>query len=178
MPSPGVPALPSQGLIDGRVRLRALTSHDVELLRQLSREADVVRWTSYPADLDEVRALARIGRGHAVADRAVFCVAELDGQPAGTCGAGVGEIDGNIEIFYAVLPWARRQGVASSAASMLVSAALTAGAATVSLVTHLANTGSPLVARRAGFVPLRQERRVVKGLLTDVQLWRWEGGGE
>lgn len=178
MPLPGVPVLPSQGLIDGRVRLRVLTSQDVTLLQHLSREADVVRWTSYSADLDEARALARISRGDAIAHRAVFCVAELDGQPAGTCGAGVGETDGDIEIFYAVLPWARRQGVASSATSMLVVAAQAAGAATVSLVTHLDNTGSQLVARSAGFVPVHQERRVVKSMLTDVQLWRWAGGGD
>ena len=176
MPWPGVPVLPSQGLVDGRVRLRALASDDVVVLQQLSRDVDVVRWTSYPADLDEASALARISRGNAVADRAIFCVAEFGGKPAGTCGAGVGDSDGDIEIFYAVLPWARRQGVATTAAAMLVSAAHAAGAVTVSLVTHLDNTGSQLVARRAGFVRLGQERRVVKGTLTDVQLWRWAGG--
>ena len=174
MPLPGVPVLPSQGLTDGRVRLRALGSHHVALLQQLSQDVDVVRWTSYPPDLDEGRALARINRGNSVADRAVFCVAELDGQPAGTCGASIADADGDIEIFYAVLSWARRQGVASRAAAMLAAAAHAAGAAGVTLVTHLDNSGSQLVAKRAGFVQLRQESRVVKGTPTNVQLWRWE----
>ena len=61
-----------------------MTIHDVALVQQLSREPDVVRWTSSPADLDEVRALARIARGTTNAEQATFCVAEWDGKPAGT----------------------------------------------------------------------------------------------
>ncbi len=177
MPLSGVPVLPPRGLIDGRVRLRALALPDVGLLQELSREPDVVRWTSYPADLDEDGARARIVWGDAAAERAVFCVAELDGRPAGTCGASVGAT-GAIEIFYAVLPWARRQGVAGRAASLLVSAASAAGAFTLSLTTHLDNVASQAVARRAGFVKVGQDHRVVKGVATQVELWQWEAGGK
>ena len=173
MPLPGVPVLPPAGLTDGAVRLRPLDLRDWPLLQDLSRDEMVVRWTTYPADLDETRALARITRGLAARERVALCVAELDGRAAGTCGAGLTETEGDIEIFYAVVQWACRQGVASSAASLLVSAAQAAGATSISLTTHLDNVASQVVAERAGFVALRQESRLVNGVLTDVQVWRW-----
>ncbi len=172
MPLPGVPVLPPQGFVDGRVRLRALAKTDVSLLRELSRESDVVRWTTYPPDLDEKGAEARISWAASVADQVVFCVAELDGRPAGTCGAGVGSTEGTIEMFYAILPWARRQGVASTALSLLVCAARAAGADSVGLETHVDNIGSQMVARRAGFVNVGHASRVVKDVRTDVLVWR------
>lgn len=46
-----------------------------------------------------------------------------------------------------------------------------------SLVTHLDNIGSQLVAGRSGFAQRRRQHRVVKGILTEVQLWQWEGRG-
>ena len=152
MPLPGVPVLPPQGLVDGRVRLRALAMTDVGLVRELSREYDVVRWTTYPPDLDDKAAEARIAWTATVADQVLSCVVELEGRPAGTCGAGLGSTEGTIEMFYAILPWARRQGVASTALSLLVSAARAAGAGSVGLETHVDNIGSQMVAQRAGFV--------------------------
>ena len=172
MPLPGVPVLPPQGLIEDRVRLRALAMTDVGLLRELSRESDVVRWTTYPPDLDEEAARARIAWATAAADRVTFCVAELEGRAAGTCGAGVGSTEGSIEMFYAVLPWARRQGVASTALSLLVSAARAAGADSVSLETHVDNIGSQVVAGRAGFVKVGRGRLLVNGVDTEVLVWR------
>ena len=172
MPLRGVPILPSQGLTRNLVRLRALALTDAGLLRELSHDADVVRWTTYPADLDEEGARARIAWATAAADRAIFCVAELAGRPAGTCGASVGSDEGGIEMFYAVLPWARRKGVASTALSLLVSAARAAGADSMSLETHVDNAGSHAVARRAGFVEVGHARRVVKGVDTGVLVWR------
>lgn len=172
MPLLGVPLVTTEGMVAGRVRLRPQLISDVPLLQQLSREPDVVRWTTYPANLDIEGARARIAQAEAVADRAVFCVAELDDRPAGTCGASAGDAEGAIEVFYAVLPWARRQGVATTAISLLVSAAGAAGAESILLETHLDNAGSQAVARRAGFVEVGSHRRMVKGVYTDVLVWR------
>ena len=173
MHSRGVPVLPPQGLIKDRVRLRPITMGDVGLLQELSREPDVVRWTTYPANLDEAGARARIAWGQGVADRGVFCVVEWDGCAAGTCGAGLGDADGEIGVFYAVLPWARRKGVAATAVSLLVSAARAAGATTVGLETHLDNAASEAVARRAGFAEVGRHCRVVKGVDAEVTVWEW-----
>lgn len=168
----GLPVLAPQGVVAGRIRVRPQVMSDSALLQELSRNPDVVRWTTYPADLDVAGARARIARADAIADQAVFCVVELDDEPAGTCGASAGEADGSVEIFYAVVPWARRQGVASTAVSLLVAAARAAGAESIGLETHLDNVGSHRVAERAGFVKVERSRRVVNDTDTEVLVWR------
>lgn len=173
MPS-GEPILPApapEELRAGPLRMRPLTDGDEQLLRAMSRDADIVRWTTIPADLDEAGAHDRLRRMVAgfFLNRLAVYVLELDGTAVGTAGVGV-DVDG-VEVFYAVLPAGRRRGVATAAADLLTGWALSAGSGPVSLLTFPDNDGSQRVAERAGFRRDGTVERAIKGI--DVELLRW-----
>ena len=102
-------------------------------------------------------------------NRLAVYMLELHGQAVGTAGIGA-DADG-VEVFYAVLPAGRRQGVASIAADLLTGWALSAGADHVSLLTFPDNDGSQRVAERVGFRRDGTVERAIKGV--EVELLRW-----
>lgn len=170
-----LPAAAPPRLVDGDLVLRELTGDDGWLEQDLSRDPDVVRFTTYPPDLIPEQTAARWERYVAARARGVLVryVLELAGQAVGTAGAGAGADRGSVEVFYAVLPRARRRRVATQAARLLAGWARAAGATLVELATHGNNTASQGVAAAAGVVRAGYEVRTVKGVETRLVRWRW-----
>lgn len=79
------------------------------------------------------------------------------------------------EVFYALLPAARGQGLATAATCQLTEWALRAGHETVALKTIVGNTASEAVARRSGFTQIATETATIADV--EVQLRRWQRGG-
>ncbi len=137
--------------LSGPYRLEALSMADWELEQRLSRDPDVVRWTYYPADLDEAGARARID---ATLQRAAqglarrYAIRDDHGVPLGTC--GLGRLREVPEVFYAVLAAHRGRGVATAAVMTLTDWALSR-TPVVALETVALNVASERVAQKAGF---------------------------
>jgi RimJ/RimL family protein N-acetyltransferase len=157
--------------------LRALGVDDWALEQALSRDAEVVKWTFYPADLSAADARTRIDRSLQPSRQATgrrYVITSPAAEPVGTC--GIAQLESQSpEVFYAVLAQARGQGAATDAARALANWALQVGYDTVALVTVAGNSASEQVARNAGFLPVAQfedEHRGEPATLTRWQLSR------
>jgi len=138
--------------LTGAVVLHLLTDADWPLEHALSWDDDVVRWTHYPVRLDEAGARARIARAAERARAGLtyrYAIRDADGVPLGTWGIARLDTDAP-EVFYAVLPAARRRGAATAAARLLSDWVL-GRFPTATLLTIVGNVASEAVARRAGF---------------------------
>ncbi|MGC5168100.1 GNAT family N-acetyltransferase [Luteimicrobium sp. DT211] len=147
-------APPSSILLPGDPpgRLRALTTDDWRLELDLSRTDDVPRWTYYPPDLSDDDARRRVDRSLGRARDGIayrYAVVGPDDDVVGSVGTTIP--DGVPEVFYALLPGGRGQGLATRAARALADWALSAGHTEVRLYTLEGNDASEAVARRAGF---------------------------
>lgn len=148
--------------------LAAISEDDWPIEYALSRDAEVTRWTFYPASMTKTQARdrcrsfvtrAREGRSFR------WVISTGDGVRAGTCGAA--PRGDSVDLFYAVLSEHRGRGLATDAVG-----ALARSASQLSLSPQLAiepeNSASTRVAVRAGFASNR-ERREPDGVL--VRIW-------
>ena len=154
-------------LCDDQVRLRALAVTDVKALMDATSDADIPKFTYWPARMSRSQAQARVeqaARGWDECSRLEFAVTKLDSNRLiGFAGlapeweAGVGEV------FYWTAPWARRRGVAVRSVRLLCAWAFEElGIKTLRLETDADNIGSRRVAEVAGFTHegLRKSQRV------------------
>ena len=163
-------------VLDGPlVRLTALGPGDIALEAELSRDAEVVRYTYYPADLGEEAARQRILESEQRAGAGIsrrYAVRDVDtGLALGTCGV-THLAEGTPEVFYVVLPQHRGRGVATAAATVLTDWLFAAGAERVALETVAGNVASERVAERLGFD--RVSSHVDEHLGEVVEVLRWE----
>jgi [ribosomal protein S5]-alanine N-acetyltransferase len=157
--------LPDTALTDGVVALRQWRPDDAEWYVEQSRDPEIQRWTTDPADLTVPATRAAIER---VLAGGLVAFAMTD--------ATTGELLGNLalspdhELSYWVAPAARGRGVATRAVRLLLGWAWSTGVDRVELHAHVDNIGSQRVAERAGFRRDRVERvaREVKGEVWDV----------
>lgn len=153
--------------------LRAIAESDWSVEAELSRDAEVVRWTFYPRDMDEQAAHERIAHYQMRAAQGAtqrFVILDTDDNPLGTCGIGRLEED-TPEVFYALLRWGRGRGAATQAATSLVQWALASGRPAVALVTIDGNEPSERVALRAGFDAVERFEGEQRG--EPVSMTRW-----
>jgi RimJ/RimL family protein N-acetyltransferase len=164
-------------LSSAEVSLRLITMDDWAVEVALAAQPDVVRWTRYPAGLDETDARARIEvrlRGAAAATGGRYIVRDPTGLVVGNAGIAMNR-QHDPEVFYSLLPSGRGRGLATAATRQFTDWALTVGHELVVLKTIFGNTASEAVAQRAGFTPASVEIDVIQGL--EVQLRRWERRG-
>ncbi|KQV77578.1 hypothetical protein ASC64_01670 [Nocardioides sp. Root122] len=154
--------------------LRAITDDDWRLEQQLSRCAEVVRWTSYPADLSEVEARSRVARQQERARQGAtqrYAIWE-DDVAHGTCGLGsLGQAVP--EAMYALLPTARGRGIATACVKALLDWAAGHDRPAVTIVTVDGNAASAAVARRAGFDLWQTVEGDHRGRSATLHRWRW-----
>jgi RimJ/RimL family protein N-acetyltransferase len=154
--------------------LRAVTDEDWVLEHQLSRDAEVVRWTSYPSELTQAEALGRVARQQERAQQGAtqrYTIWDADSR-VGTC--GLGSLDqASPEAMYALLPAARGRGIAGRALGALTGWAGTHGRLAVTLVTVEGNAASAAVARRAGFSIVETFEDRHRDVATTLHRWRW-----
>ena len=167
-------APPSSVLLPGDPpgRLRALAPEDWRLEQELSRTPDVPRWTYYPPDLSDDDARRRVSWSlDRAAERRLFRYVVVTGtEPVGV--VGVTLPDDVPEVFYALLPAGRGQGLATRAVVVLATWVLGAGHDEVRLGTLEGNTASEAVALRAGFVARETGTTTVRGgVLETVTRW-------
>lgn len=165
------PPLPERLEGDG-VALRLLRESDWPLEQQLSRDADVVRWTTFEADLDEEAARDRVRRGVGIAAAGTGqrWVIEIGGEAHGTVGLAVTGTVG-VELYYALLPGSRGQGLVTRAVGLVVRAARTAGYRTIVLSTFPDNTASRATAARCGFVETGVRTITIKDRPQELLVW-------
>ena len=168
-------APPSSILLPGAPpgRLRPLEPDDWRLEVALSRTPDVPRWTYYPPDLPDDAARLRVARSLERARDGLayrYVVVGEEGEPLGSVGT---TIPGGVpEVFYALLPAGRGQGLATRAVVALADWALTTGHAEVHLFTLEGNAASEAVARRAGFVAHETTTTTARGGALET-MTRW-----
>lgn len=169
-----LPAQPPEALaLAVGVRLRAVREEDWVVDWALSRDPAVMVGTTLPYRLSESQARQRVARAierRAAGESARFAV-EQNGELIGLAGVAA-RPDGDVEVYYALLPAGRGRGIAAAAAHQLADWAHAAGVARVVLVTYPANEASQHTARRAGFVPIGRERGRDDDE-TSVILWRY-----
>jgi RimJ/RimL family protein N-acetyltransferase len=156
-------------LSDGVIVLRAIEEPDWRLEQELSRDQDVVRFTTIPPDLSEQDARDRVLR--AIERRQAGEVAqyalERSGRPLGV--VGIAREHTEIEVFYALVVAGRGAGNATRAVT-LVSA--WAAPDEVVLLTAPDNKASQRTASQAGFLLVGKRSRPVRGVDRELMLWR------
>ncbi len=146
------------GLHRGAVRLRPFAEGDVDAIARACKDPDIARFTRIPADYGPGDAWAFVvgaeGRrrdGHALD----LAVTELpDEDVCGAVGIVVDHFDAaSAEIGYWIDPARRGRGLATTALHLLSRWALRSGGfARLELMASVKNTGSLVVAERAGFI--------------------------
>jgi RimJ/RimL family protein N-acetyltransferase len=146
-------AAPPERFTSGDVVLRAMTVEDWTLEQALSRDLDVIRWTTHPPHLTEAAARQRMAE---VADRARrligqrYAVCSPDGEALGTAALTVGRSP-EPSVGYALLPAGRGRGMAATAVRLMSDWVLSIGHPCVTLGMLSDNAASAAVAARAGF---------------------------
>lgn len=172
-----LPNSPPDVLADDDVTLRIVRHDDWLLDYALSRDPEVCAGTTFPRQLSEPAARARVARAISRRDagESARYVVERAGQIVGLAGIA-SRGDGEVEIYYALLPVGRGQGLAARAAGVLADWADRAGARRVVLVTFPGNRASQRTAFRAGFrrVGSEQSRGHDRGR---VLVWAYHAGG-
>lgn len=162
----------------GPLILRAVTDEDWCVEQQLSQNAEVVRWTSYPAAMTETEARARVARQQERARQGAtqrYTIWDGDTR-VGTCGLGLLD-QPSPEAMYALLPAARGRGVATGALHTLTDWAAEHGRPAVTVVTVEGNAASAAVALRAGFSIVETYQGQHRGATSTLHRWRWPAGG-
>jgi RimJ/RimL family protein N-acetyltransferase len=145
-----------------------MAESDWPLVVEMSRDADVVRWTFYPDNADE--AGARVWLRRALATAARFVIRDERAVALGSCGIG-GLDEETPEVFYALLSRGRGRGAATLATQALAGWALNARYRSMSLETEVGNVASEGVARRCGFSAVEVFRGEHKGRPTELTRW-------
>lgn len=165
-------------VLEGAVLLTALCRDDAGLEQELSRDAEVVRHTYYPANLSAEGAQQRIAdaeqRAEACTSRRYAIRDATTGEALGTC--GITNLKGTPEVFYVVLPQRRGQGVATAAAKLLTDWLFAAGAEKVALETVKGNGASERVAERLGFDQVSSHQDEHLGEAIEVHRWERASG--
>ncbi|MGY1855424.1 GNAT family N-acetyltransferase [Modestobacter sp. SYSU DS0290] len=150
-------AAPPERLVADGVVLRAMTVGDWTLEQALSRDPEVIRWTTHPPQLDEPTARQRMAE---VADRARrrlgqrYAVCPVEG---GVEGGAVGMAALTVErspepsVGYALLPAGRGRGLAVASVRLMTDWLLSVGHPCVQLGMLPDNEASAAVAARAGY---------------------------
>ena len=170
--------LPPTALGSGPILLRAVTDEDWRLEQKLSHDAEVVRWTSYPAATTEAEARARVARQQERARQGItqrYTIWDGDTR-VGTCGLGFLD-QPSPEAMYALLPSARGRGIATIALHLMRDWAAEHGRPAVTVVTVDGNAASAAVARRAGFTIVETYEGRHRGAASTLHRWRWPTGG-
>ena len=146
-------AAPPERFGSGDVVLRAMTEADWPLEQALSRDPDVLRWTTHPPYLTEAVARQRMAE---LADRARrwlgqrYAVCGPDGAAVGMAALTV-ERSPEPSLGYALLPAGRGRGMAVTAVRLMADWVLSVGHPVVTLGMLADNAASAGVATRAGF---------------------------
>ena len=167
-----LPTPPPKSFQDGLLTLRLVSNDDWPLEQALSNVADVVTWTSIPAELSEQAARERVERANLRYLKGVSAryVVEQDGRACGHVGIGaVG--DGPPEVGYALLPAARGSGIATRSIRLLLGWAADVGIDEVALHTFPDNLDSQRTATRCGFVLTGETVRASKEVETTLLTW-------
>jgi RimJ/RimL family protein N-acetyltransferase len=138
--------------------LRAVRDSDWPLDFALSRDPAVLAGSSFPTGLSEQAARRRVARAvrrRAAGESARFTLVR-EGDVVGLAGLAARD-NGDVELYYALLPAGRGLGLAAVAAVCLTEWAMHAGAPRVVLATFPDNRASQRTARRCGFVPIGSE---------------------
>ena len=167
-------AAPPGTLADDGVVLRAMTAEDWTLEQALSRDPEVIRWTTHPPHLDEATARQRMAE---VADRARrwigqrYAVSTPDGEAVGMAALTV-ERSPEPAVGYALLPAGRGRGMAAASVRLMTDWLLSVGHPCVRLGMLPDNAASAGVAARAGYRDLGVESSVrPDGSVAQVRWW-------
>ena len=144
-------------LIEDGIVLRDLVADDAIDVALACRDEEIQRWLPLPRAYSEKDAhefIAEFAPAQQTAGDGVVRAIERDGQLAGVVDLKHTDWSAHTtETGYWVAPWARRQGVGSTATRLLARWALTAGGLErVELLAATGNVGSQRVAEAAGFV--------------------------
>lgn len=148
--------------MSGQVRLRPFTLADVDE-HNAGEDAESVRWLTDGHE-STVESTTRWIEGHAAARQQrrgeqVFAV-ELDGRLAGMVAANLdaealGLVPGEVNLSYAVHPWARRRGVARCAIALACAWLVECGLGDRAVIqVDPDNEASVRTAMSCGFTPL------------------------
>ena len=176
--TPALLAAPPATLSSDVVVLRAMTAEDWTLEQALSRDPEVIRWTTYPPHLTEEAARARMAEA---AERARtwtgqrYAVCAPDGEVLGTAALTV-ERSPEPAVGYALLPAGRGRGMAVAAVRLMTDWLLSVGHPCVRLGMLPDNQASARVAGRAGFADLGVESSPrADGTVAEVRWWEHRG---
>lgn len=172
-----VPGLtpPDPPLADGGLVLRIPREDDIPWIVRGCQDPEVPRWTTIPAGYTEAHGREFVDEtavDWAQGTHARFAIL-LDGVGAGVVGLH-NLLTGVPEVGYWVGFWARRAGVASRAARLVVDWAFRElGCAELALKTMPGNTGSERVAASTGFVkgPVTRTSGGDRCAGVDVHVW-------
>ncbi len=144
------------------IELRRLTADDVEA-HNAGEDAETIRWLVGRPSTDEstashIAVLAdNLERGEGKIGYGVWVDGRLGGYVDYDPGVGDGLEPGQVNITYAVHPWARRRGVASAAVGLLLEEMAERGVGTHAAIrVDPQNTASRGVAERSGFALARE----------------------
>nr|WP_246406145.1 GNAT family N-acetyltransferase [Modestobacter versicolor] len=151
-----------------------MTAEDWTLEQALSRDPEVIRWTTHPPHLTEDAARLRMAE---VAERARtwtgqrYAVCSPDGEVLGMAALTV-ERSPEPAVGYALLPAGRGRGMAVAAVRLMTGWLLDAGHPCVRLGMLPDNEASARVAARAGFTDLGVETSPrADGTIAEVRWW-------
>ena len=161
-------------MTDGVATLRPWTEADVPFLVRAAADPEIPRWTMVRDDLDEVRALAWVRRGHEMALQDLIAPFAIEDRGRAAGSIGLGNFDwreSSGDVFYWLAEEARGRGLATRAVRLICGWGFgELGLARIALYVHPDNSRSHRVAERAGFTRegLLRSAMVVKGERWDV----------
>lgn len=165
-------------LHDDLVGLRAMVPADAVAIMEACQDDEIIRWTSIPSPYTLEFAhtfISLAAQWRAEGSSFQFAVINLgDGSFAGTIGLDA-VLRPPAQVGYWIAPWARRQGFASRALTLVTSWAIRElGVETIELVTKIGNEASERVAGNAGFAFVDEiaEHQPMYGSET-VRVRRW-----
>ena len=169
-------------LADDVVHLRLLTTDDVDLLLRGSHDAEVVRWTFVPPQLDRDAALALLSRWDAAARdgrlrQYAIAAAAQPKVAVGLVSLILQDADdpGAVDVAYWLLPVGRGRGLVTHAVQLgLGWAFAVAGCGRAVLHTMEGNVASEAVARRCGFDSAGRRTWHYGGRRFDLRRWERE----
>ncbi len=169
---------PHPQLTDGTVELRGWSTADVRDIVHISRDREMIRYTSVPVPYREADAydwLSRQARELADGTGIAWAVTEAgDGRALGSVGLSVDPVNLSAELGYGMGPEGRGRGLMTRAVELVSTWALAElGLARLQLRTHVDNVGSQRVAQKAGFRREALMRSVLRQRGTRVDLVMW-----
>jgi ribosomal-protein-alanine N-acetyltransferase len=155
------------------IRLVTLGDEHVPALLETMRDEEVLRFTRTPHPMPEGW-LEQWLAGFDGRRRAAFAILDADGRFAGYAVTGRIDWEGlEVELGYAVSPWARGRGVATETMRELTRWAFAQGMQRVTAMISIDNLASSRVVEKAGYTFEGVLRSVqhVDGRRGDLQCW-------